>query len=64
MDKFPNGAGYFDHEDVPRNLSDEVTEDDIQQAKEDGECVRCGGEMVDRMVGDEIYEVCGDCNSR
>jgi len=25
------------------------------------ECEKCGGETGSKMVGDEVYEKCGDC---
>ncbi len=56
MEKYPNGAGFRPEiEDV--FPSSEITKEDIKQAKEDGECVLCGGEKEI----DLLTQVCSNC---
>lgn len=52
----PNGAGYMPYEDVPRDLGEEDEE-------EVAVCDNCGGEMSDKLIGDEYFPVCRDCNN-
>ncbi len=43
-----NGAGYDPSiEDVPEHFND---------------CIKCGGELVEKLVGDELLLMCSDCN--
>jgi len=35
---------------------------DDQDVEELPVCEKCGGELTDRMVNDEIYQKCADCD--
>lgn len=47
---------------VAQAVEPALTREDINQALEDGECIYCGGELGNRLVGDESYNWCSDCN--
>lgn len=50
-----DGAGYLPYEDVPR-------EGVLEEAEIFGEvCIKCGGETVERLLGDELITYCPDC---
>lgn len=50
MNKDINGAGYDPNiEDVPERFND---------------CIKCGGELAEKRIGDELYLMCVDCNYR
>lgn len=50
MPNNPNGASYRPEvEDVPKDLYDKEV------------CVQCGGELVEKLIGDELITYCPDC---
>lgn len=48
---FPNGAGYFDYEDVPRDLSEDIVEDIVEDEETEDPL-----EFFDESDNDEIGE--------
>ena len=48
---------------LPKEIKEGLTLEDVQQAKEDNECVRCGEELSVKLLGDEYYPICSECGT-
>lgn len=48
---------------LPKEIEDGLALEDVRQAIEDNECVRCGEELSLKLLGDEYYPICSECGT-